>query len=134
MPVVDGVPFQLRQLLDNLLGNALKYHHPERKPHIVINSEKVLTLEPGADSNVKSEPREYHKITFSDNGIGFDVQYAEKVFDLFQRLHDKMTYSGTGIGLALCRKTVQNHKGFILAHGEENVGATFTVFLPTSKL
>jgi PAS domain S-box-containing protein len=86
LPVVDGIPFQLMQLFDNLLGNALKYHHPDREPHIVISAEKVLAQEPGADN--AGEEKEYFRITVSDNGIGFDSQYAEKVFDLFQRLHD----------------------------------------------
>jgi len=131
MPEVDGIPFQLMQLFDNLLSNSLKYHHPARQPRIAIRSEKVLTREPGADTD--AEPREFYRITVSDNGIGFDAKYAEKVFDLFQRLHDKVTYSGTGIGLALCRKIAQNHKGFILAHGEEDVGAIFTVYLPVSN-
>jgi PAS domain S-box len=131
MPELDGIPFQLMQLFDNLLSNSLKYHHPARQPRIAIRSEKVLTREPGADTD--AEPREFYRITVSDNGIGFDAKYAEKVFDLFQRLHDKVTYSGTGIGLALCRKIAQNHKGFILAHSEEDVGAIFTVYLPVSN-
>jgi PAS domain S-box-containing protein len=131
LPVVDGISFQLMQLFDNLLGNALKYRHPDRAPHIVISAEKVMAQEPGADST--SVEKEYHRITVSDNGIGFDAQYAEKVFDLFQRLHDKISYSGTGIGLALCRKIIQNHKGFITARSEEGNGASFMVYFPVHR-
>lgn len=128
LPVIDGIPFQVMQLFDNLLSNALKYHHPERSPHIRIVSEKIDGKEPGFDP--PGEEKEFYKITVSDNGIGFDSKYAEKVFDLFQRLHDKLSYTGTGIGLALCRKIVQNHKGVITATGEEGAGAKFMVYFP----
>jgi PAS domain S-box-containing protein len=128
LPVIDGIPFQLMQLFDNLLGNALKYYAHERRPHIKIFSERVS----GQEIDVDAE-KEFHKITVADNGIGFDSRYAEKVFDLFQRLHDKVSYSGTGIGLALCRKIVQNHYGFIKAEGEEGKGASFIVYFPINK-
>jgi light-regulated signal transduction histidine kinase (bacteriophytochrome) len=78
------------------------------------------------DNNIK-----YYKITFKDNGIGFEQEYATKIFILFNRLHNKNEYQGTGIGLAICQKIVENHKGFIVAKGELNVGSTFTVYLPT---
>ncbi|PIV94831.1 MAG: histidine kinase, partial [Flavobacteriaceae bacterium CG17_big_fil_post_rev_8_21_14_2_50_33_15] len=74
----------------------------------------------------------YHKITFTDNGIGFDQKYAKKIFDLFNRLHNKQDYSGTGIGLSICKKIIQNHKGFIFANGEINVGSVFTIYLPVN--
>jgi signal transduction histidine kinase len=77
---------------------------------------------------------QYLELTIEDNGIGFDARYADKIFDLFQRLHDKANYSGTGIGLAICRKVMQNHKGFITAHGEPGKGATFTVYFPVQQL
>jgi signal transduction histidine kinase len=72
----------------------------------------------------------YYRITISDNGIGFDPRYDDKIFDLFQRLHSKNKYSGTGIGLAICKKIIENHDGFITAHGEPDKGATFIVYLP----
>jgi PAS domain S-box-containing protein len=131
LPVIDGIPFQIIQLFDNLLGNALKYHHPDRRPHIVIEAQKVSAQEQAID--MTAEDKEYYKIIVSDNGIGFDSNYSEKVFDLFQRLHDKVTYSGTGIGLALCRKIVQNHKGYIIARAEEGKGASFMVYFPINK-
>jgi light-regulated signal transduction histidine kinase (bacteriophytochrome) len=132
LPVVDGVPFQVMQLFDNLLGNALKYHHRERRLHIRIFSDKIT--EPGPGSEFLKEGETYYRITVADNGIGFDSQYAEKVFDLFQRLHDKVNYSGTGIGLALCRKIIQNHDGFIVAQGEEGKGASFMVYFPATEV
>ena len=131
LPVINGVPFQIMQLFDNLLGNALKYHHKDRRPHIRIFSEKVMGKDMDFDEVEKD--REFFKISVADNGIGFDAKYAEKVFDLFQRLHDKVTYSGTGIGLALCRKIVQNHQGFISAVSEEGEGATFAVYIPVES-
>jgi PAS domain S-box-containing protein len=131
LPVVDGIPFQLTQLFENLLGNALKYRHPDRPLRIVISADTISAKVPGEDA--AREDREFHRITISDNGIGFDSRYAEKVFDLFQRLHDKVSYSGTGIGLALCRKIIQNHRGFIEANGEEGNGASFMVYFPKLK-
>jgi PAS domain S-box-containing protein len=128
LPVIEGVPFQISQLFDNLLGNALKYHHPERKPYIRVFSEKIK----GRDLRFEQADKKkvYHKITIADNGIGFDPMYSDRIFDLFQRLHDKVTYTGTGIGLALCRKIVQNHNGFISATGEEGNGASFIIYFP----
>jgi PAS domain S-box-containing protein len=131
LPVIDGVSFQVMQLFDNLLGNALKYHHPERKPHIRIFSEKVTGPDPEID--LAKDGETYYRVTVADNGIGFDSQYSEKVFDLFQRLHDKVHYSGTGIGLTLCRKIIQNHQGFMVAHGEEGKGASFMVYFPATE-
>ena len=74
----------------------------------------------------------YVEIKFTDNGIGFESKYSEQIFTIFQRLHGKQSYSGTGIGLALCRKIVENHHGLITAEAELGVGATFTIILPTS--
>jgi PAS domain S-box-containing protein len=131
LPIIDGVSFQVTQLFDNLLSNALKYRHPERRPHIRILSEKITGPDPETD--LAKEGETYYRITVSDNGIGFDSQYAEKVFDLFQRLHDKVHYSGTGIGLTLCRKIIQNHQGFMVACGEEGKGASFMVYFPATE-
>jgi PAS domain S-box len=132
LPVINGIHFQVLQLLDNLVGNALKYRHPERTPHIRIKTSVKNGTDlynRNADNNVQ-----YLELTIEDNGIGFDARYADKIFDLFQRLHDKANYSGTGIGLAICRKVMQNHKGFITAHGEPGKGATFTVYFPVQQL
>ena len=75
----------------------------------------------------------YWKIIFSDNGIGFEQQYADKIFELFQRLHSRFEYEGTGIGLAICKKIVQNHKGFIYANGQPGLGASFVIYLPSTR-
>jgi len=119
LPVVPGITFQLRQLFDNLIGNALKYHHTEKTPHIIIRSK----LENGK-----------HHITIQDNGIGFEPKNCEKIFEMFERLHGRESYPGTGIGLALCQRIVQNHQGTISASGQVGAGATFTVTLPETTM
>ena len=80
--------------------------------------------------NFTKDKTKYYKITFKDNGIGFDNEYAEKIFVLFNRLHNRDEFSGTGIGLSICKKIVENHKGYIFADGKLNEGATFTIFIP----
>jgi PAS domain S-box-containing protein len=120
------IPFQFRQLLYNLISNALKFSHPSRPPQIKIKSEIV--------DNLKMErlppEKKYCHITVSDNGIGFEQEYSEKIFDLFQRLHGKAQYNGTGIGLAIVKKIVDNHHGVISAKGQLNKGATFDIYIP----
>ncbi|NCP89408.1 MAG: histidine kinase, partial [Flavobacteriales bacterium] len=111
-------------------SNSLKYSKEETAPIIKIYYSKVeADKEP---SLYKAPQSHYHKITFTDNGIGFDQKYAKKIFDLFNRLHNKQDYSGTGIGLSICKKIIQNHKGFIFANGEINVGSVFTIYLPVN--
>jgi PAS domain S-box-containing protein len=126
LPIVKGTAFQLRQMFDNLVSNALKYHHPERKPEIQINAEKTT----GEDIQGLVQNEEYYKICISDNGIGFSPEFSEKIFELFQRLSGSTKLSGTGVGLALCRKIAQNHHGAIKAEGHINEGANFCVYLP----
>jgi signal transduction histidine kinase len=128
LPKLSVIPYQIEQLFINLIGNSLKYNKPGIAPEITIESEKVLSADyPDLlDQSVKK----FHKITFSDNGMGFDPQFKETIFILFQRLHSKTDYPGTGIGLAICKKIVENHKGYILADSTPDVGSLFTVFLP----
>jgi len=126
LPVVKGIPFQLRQLFDNLISNALKYHHPERRPEVSI----AATMVDGSNIAGLEPQKEYHKIVVSDNGIGFEPQHAEKIFELFQRLPGTNKYSGTGVGLALCKKIVHNHQGAIKATAQPNEGAYFEIYLP----
>lgn len=128
LPKLYVIPYQIEQLFINLIGNSLKYSQPDILPTISIESEKVLA----ADYPKLLDPsvKKYHKITFKDNGMGFDTQFKETIFVLFQRLHSKTDFPGTGIGLAICKKIVENHKGYITADSAINIGSLFTVYLP----
>ncbi|MDQ3051689.1 MAG: ATP-binding protein [Bacteroidota bacterium] len=128
LPKIKGIPLQLTQIFSNLISNSLKY--TKESPVIRISHD---TMTP---DDIKKHPMlvdtgKYTKILFSDNGIGFEPQFSEQIFDIFQRLHGRETYSGTGIGLALCKKIAENHHGIIYAEGEPNKGATFTIILPS---
>lgn len=128
LPKLSVIPYQIEQLFINLIGNSLKYNRPDVAPEISIESQKVFSVDYREllDQNVKK----YHKITFTDNGMGFDPQFKETIFVLFQRLHSKTDYPGTGIGLAICKKIVDNHKGYIMADSQPDQGSVFTIFLP----
>jgi PAS domain S-box-containing protein len=128
LPIIKGIPFQCTQLFDNLIGNALKYRHPHRPALITITAEKVRGADIG-DNQVHRQ-KDFYKISIADNGIGFEPDHANTIFNLFQRLHSGADYSGSGIGLAICKKIVQNHKGFINASGESDQGAVFNIYLP----
>jgi len=122
------IPFQFRQLLQNLISNSLKFSVKDREPHIIVTSEKGL----GREFNLErlSPNINYCHIRVSDNGIGFESMYSERIFELFQRLHGKDKFRGTGIGLAIVKKIVENHNGYITAQGILNQGATFDIYLP----
>ncbi len=128
LPIIKGNPTQLQQLFQNILSNAIKFHKNEVSPEVNISVRKV----PGKSLNFENaDPsQQYHEIIIKDNGIGFDNQYLNKIFSIFQRLHGRNEYEGTGIGLAICEKVVSNHHGFITAHGEKGQGAEFKIFLP----
>lgn len=128
LPKLSVIPYQIEQLFINLIGNSLKYSQPDLVPEISIESEKVNSdqFPELLDQNIKK----FYKITFTDNGMGFDPQFKETIFVLFQRLHSRQDYPGTGIGLAICKKIVENHKGFITADSTPDEGSVFTVFLP----
>jgi signal transduction histidine kinase len=128
LPVMIVIPFQIQQLFSNLISNSIKYSKSGVNPIIDISSETVY----GRDlpQYTGSPDNRFFKITFSDNGIGFEQQYAEKIFSLFYRLHSGKEYSGTGIGLAICRIIAENHKGYILAHGFPGKGSIFDIYLP----
>lgn len=128
LPTFRGVPFQMEQLFLNLLSNALKYRKEDTQPKIVIKVEAVHRRQIYEDF-IKSS-RNYYKITIRDNGIGFDHANATKIFEVFQRLHQKNEFSGTGIGLAICKKIVENHLGHIHAIGEPGEGSTFIIYFP----
>ena len=120
---------QITQLFTNLIDNAIKYSRPEIKPHIKITSSMV---EGKKIEHPSANQKYYYAIKIADNGIGFEKENVNKIFELFQRLHHKNEYSGTGIGLAIVKKIVNNHNGFIVAEGVHNIGSTFTVYLPTT--
>ncbi len=125
---VDVIPFQIRQVFQNLVENAIKFSREGISPKILIRSE-IVPVE--KDNKLKLNPKKkYARITIKDNGIGFDSQFAEQIFDVFQRLHGKLEFEGTGVGLAIVRKIVQNHNGTITASSVEGEGATFEIYLP----
>jgi PAS domain S-box-containing protein len=126
LPVVSGHHIQLVQLFSNLLGNALKFC--ENRPRVEILSANVGRAAVPDKGELLHE--RYYELIFRDNGIGFEQQYADLIFSLFQRLHEREDFEGTGIGLALCRKIVQNHEGFIVAESEPGKGAAFKIYLP----
>jgi signal transduction histidine kinase/PAS domain-containing protein len=128
LPTIKGVPFQMEQLFLNLLSNALKYRKEDTQLKIVIKVEEVHRRQ--INENFIRSSRNYYKITVRDNGIGFDPANASKIFEVFQRLHQKNEYSGTGIGLAICKKIVENHLGHIHATGEPGEGSTFIMYFP----
>lgn len=130
LPVIKGYRRQLQQLFQNLLSNALKYSKPGVPPVITITA--TVATE-GETPFALSQDKTYHLIQVKDNGIGFEQVYAERIFQLFQRLHGKTEYPGTGIGLAIARKVVENHQGYIWAESKAGEGATFGVLLPVEK-
>ena len=131
MPTIEVIPIQINQLFYNLLSNSLKFCHPSDQPTITISCRKLTRVEVMKYSELDpSLP--YFEILFADNGIGFDGKYKEKIFEIFQRLHVRDKYSGTGIGLALCKKIVLNHNGLIFAEAHEHAGALFHIILPLS--
>ncbi|RFS17019.1 PAS domain S-box protein [Emticicia sp. C21] len=124
----EVIPYQFKQLLMNLISNSLKFSKPEVKPHIQINC--MARMGSSIDNLTVNPDKKYCQITIEDNGIGFEEEYNERIFEIFQRLHGKSEYTGTGIGLAIVKKIVENHNGFITASGVPNEGARFDVYLP----
>lgn len=128
LPVLNIIPSQVQQLFNNLIDNALKYSKTDISPVIRITS-KIVPGELVTGYGLKKIAH-YHCINFTDNGIGFDQKYANKIFEIFQRLHGKTEYSGTGIGLTICKKVIQNHNGYITASGNPGIGSTFSLYFP----
>ena len=128
LPVLKVISFQIQQLFVNLIENALKYSKPGIPPLISIKYEELAV--DNYPVFIKDTQTKYYKISVSDNGMGFDQQFSEKIFILFNRLHLKSDFPGTGIGLSICKKIAENHNGFIIAEGKPGIGATFSVFLP----
>ena len=124
------IPFQFRQLMFNLISNSLKFTDPARKPIIVLKCATALGSKLKNDDLLPDVI--YCHLSISDNGIGFDPQYKERIFNVFERLHEYDEYKGTGIGLAICKRIVENHKGIITATGKPNQGSTFDIYIPVA--
>ncbi|HMI08471.1 MAG TPA: response regulator [Flavobacterium sp.] len=127
LPLVIGIPSQLRQVFQNLIGNALKFSRDGVPPVIEITSE-IIEEKKFDSKTTKSGP--YCRITIEDNGIGFDEVYLDKIFVIFQRLNDRSSYEGTGIGLAIAKKIIEKHNGLITASSETGKGSKFIIVLP----
>jgi two-component system, chemotaxis family, CheB/CheR fusion protein len=129
LPAIEAIPVQINQLFYNLLSNSIKFSQVVDLPLITITSRKLAKVEIMKYPELKAE-LDYFEILFADNGIGFDDQYKEKIFEIFQRLHSREGYTGTGIGLALCRKIIHNHGGIIFVESHQNTGTLFHIILP----
>ena len=127
LPTIKSIPLQIHQLFGNLISNSLKFS--EVNPQINITAQTLSAKEVQKYPQL-IEDRPYIQLTFKDNGIGFEQQHADQIFIIFQRLNNQRTYSGTGIGLALCKKIVDHHDGIITTKSEPGQGATFIVILP----
>ncbi len=122
------IAFQFRQLMYNLISNALKFSKPDVSSQIQISSRIVKGDNLNIDS--LSPDKNYYHITVKDNGIGFEPHFKERIFEVFQKLHGKEVYAGTGIGLAIVKKIIENHNGLITATSELNIGAQFDIYIP----
>ncbi len=143
LPLVDANNTQMYQLFQNLITNAIKFANPERPPVISINASSIKGADIVNSDFIRAhfkfsgqekrlwDAEQFYKITFSDNGIGFEAKFADRIFETFQRL--EKTHEGTGIGLAICKKIAENHHGQIYAESELGKGAAFTVILPVSQ-
>ena len=131
MPEIEVMPSQIRQVFQNLISNSLKFRRPGEPCSIRIKAERVESRNVLA---IPSATGDWCRITFEDNGIGFRQEYADKIFEIFQRLNDREQFEGTGIGLSIVHKVIERHNGLIVARGQENVGATFIIILPFRHL
>lgn len=130
LPRIKGDERQLRQLFQNLVSNALKYHKRDQAPQIQFRAYPVKGEEVAASLSPQKKEKLFFKIEVRDNGIGFHQEDAERIFRLFQRLHGKAEYEGTGVGLAIVQKVLENHQGYITTESEPGKGAVFNVYLP----
>ena len=125
-----GYPRQLQQLFHNLIGNALKYSKPDVDPHITIAYTMTVGKDIPVQLSIEEQQQLFSVVTVTDNGIGFEQQNAERIFDVFTRLHGSDLVRGTGVGLAIVRKVMENHHGFVQANSELNIGTTFFLYFP----
>ncbi|MDB5192531.1 MAG: domain S-box protein [Segetibacter sp.] len=134
LPTIYGNKRQLQQLFHNLIGNALKYSRPGAVTEVRITARTVKGREFETILPVEQIDKQFYLLEIQDNGIGFDPMHAERIFNVFTRLHGNSEYRGTGVGLAIVRKVVENHKGFIWAESKPGEGATFRVLLPAASV
>ena len=132
LPIIDGDPTQMRQLIQNLVSNSLKFRKAGGEPIVKIRGQ--LLDGPSINGDRDSSRENLVQLTVEDNGIGFDEKHIDRIFNVFQRLHGRGQYPGTGIGLAVCRKIVERHGGTITAMSKPGQGATFIVTLPVKQL
>ena len=130
LPTILGDAVQMRQLFQNLISNALKFNKVGRQPELRLTSYTQPGHETGLFISPADQTNLFHRIELTDNGIGFDPTHADRIFQVFQRLHNRNEYAGTGIGLAIVQKVVENHQGYIVAKGRPGEGATFVILLP----
>jgi len=133
LPIIKGRPRQLQQLFENLVGNALKYNKPNVTPHITISSNLVKGSDVTVENAAIDKAKMYHLISVEDNGIGFHQEDAERIFNVFTRLHGNAEYRGSGVGLSIVQKIVANHSGHVWAKATPGEGAVFYVLLPASQ-
>ncbi|CAN5573074.1 hypothetical protein BH10BAC3_BH10BAC3_14550 [soil metagenome] len=129
LPEIEAVPALMHQLFCNLLNNAIKFRS-KRQTSISVDSQ---TIDKNERERLLLPEKDFYKITVTDNGIGFEQEYAEKVFQIFQRLHGKAEYPGSGIGLSICKKIVDKHNGIIYAESRLGKGTTFSIILPEKQ-
>ncbi len=130
LPAIHAIPFQVKQLMFNLINNSIKYRHPGRNVQIKIKTGLIH----GNQVEKELDPSSlYHRISIIDNGIGFDPKYAEKIFNIFQRLNNLPGAKGSGVGLAICKRIMQNHHGFIKASSKDGEGAVFDIYFPCAS-
>ncbi|RAK02585.1 PAS domain S-box-containing protein [Larkinella arboricola] len=130
LPTLTGDASQFGQLFQNLVSNAIKFRRPDTAPSIQITYTALMAHELPEKIKLPRPASRYHLISVIDNGIGFDEKHADRIFEVFQRLHGRSAYSGTGVGLAICQKVVENHGGAITAHSQPGQGSTFRIYLP----
>jgi signal transduction histidine kinase len=128
--IVHGHHRQLQQAFLNLISNALKYNKPGEAPRIFISCSTHQDKESGLPLSVHEKEKNFNVIEIRDNGIGFDQRDADRIFNVFTRLHGNIEYRGTGVGLSIVRKVIENHHGFITAESELGKGSVFKVYLP----
>jgi light-regulated signal transduction histidine kinase (bacteriophytochrome) len=131
LPMLHVIQFQFQQLFVNLISNSLKFSKKDVQPHIGITAEIISADQ--IKGYTGDLTKRFHHIAIKDNGIGFAEEYSTKIFEVFQRLHGTAEYSGTGIGLSICKKIIENHNGIIQAEGKVNEGATFHIYIPVTE-